>query len=110
MNTPSIIRGYVTALPRNNDDTKARVAIEADGISYHVMPRGAGIDLDDHLSSLVQISGLVCKDRQDAADRQNSPDSPDKPHSTDNTDKQEIWLVNVRSYELLEDDSWLEDE
>ena len=86
MSITRTIKGYVAALPRNADDTKARVAVEEDGIAYQVMPRGAGVDLDEHLSSLVQISGLVSQDDQGN------------------------WLVNVRTYELMEDDSWLEDE
>ena len=86
MSTHSTIRGYVVALPQSADETKARIAIEADGIVYHVIRRGAGVDLDDHLSTLVQVTGIV---QQDADGNR---------------------LLNVRAYELLEDDSWLEDE
>jgi len=86
MSTPRTIRGYVAALPANADETQARVAVEADGIAYHVIRRGAGVDLDDHLSALVQVTGSVQQDDDDN------------------------WLINVRAYELLEDDSWLEDE
>ena len=86
MTAPKTIKGYVTALPVNADETKARVAVEEDGIAYHVVRRGAGVDLDDHLSTLVQVTGIVHQDAD------------------------ENWLINVRAYELLEDDSWLEDE
>ena len=86
MSTPKTIRGYVAALPVSADETQARVAVEADGIVYHVIRRGAGVDLDDHLSVLVQVMGLVQQDDD------------------------ENWLINVRAYELLEDDTWLEDE
>ena len=86
MTAPQIIKGYVTALPVSADETKARVAIEADGVAYHVVRRGAGVDLDDHLSALVQVTGIV------------------------HQDEDENRLINVRSYALLEDDSWLEDE
>ena len=85
MSTPRTIKGYVAALPAHADETKARVAVEEDGIAYHVIRRGAGVDLDEHLSALVQVTGIV---QQDA---------------------DENWLINVRAYELLEDDSWLED-
>lgn len=86
MSTSRTITGYVTALPLNTDDARARVAVEADGVAYHVDRRGAGVDLDDHLGAPVQVTGLV---RQD---------------------EDENWLINVRSYTLLEDDAWLEDE
>ena len=85
MSTPRTIRGYVAALPAHADEARARVAVEEDGIAYHVIPRGAGVDLDDHLSALVQVTGNVQQDEDDN------------------------WLINVRAYELLEDDSWLED-
>ena len=85
MSIPKTIKGYVAALPVSSDETRARVAVEEDGIAYHVIRRGAGVDLDDHLSALVQVTGIV---QQDA---------------------DENWLINVRAYELLEDDSWLED-
>jgi len=84
MSTPKTIRGYVTALPTSADETKARVAVESDGIAYHVIRRGAGVDLDEHLSTLVQVTGTVQQSNEN-------------------------WLINVRVYELLEDDAWLED-
>jgi len=86
MIAPRTIKGYVAALPLSADEAKARVAVEEGGIAYHVIRRGAGVDLDDHLSALVQITGIVHQDAD------------------------ENWLINVRAYELLEDDSWLEDE
>ena len=86
MSTPRTIRGYVAALPVSADEAKARIAVEAEGIAYHVIRRGAGVDLDDHLSALVQVTGTVQQDGD------------------------ENWLINVRAYELLEDDAWLEDE
>ena len=86
MNTPRTIKGYVAALALSADETKARVAVEEDGITYHVIRRGAGADLDEHLSALVQVTGIVHQDEDGN------------------------WLINVRAYELLEDDSWFEDE
>jgi len=86
MTAPKTVKGYVATLPLSADETKARVAVEENGIAYHVIRRGAGVDIDDHLSALVQVTGIV---HQDADGN---------------------WLINVRAYELLEDDSWLEDE
>ncbi len=87
MSTPRTIKGYVTALPVNADETKARVAVEENGLAYHVIPRGAGVDLDEHLSAFIEVTGLVHHDEE--ADTR---------------------FVNVRAYTLLEDDAWLEDE
>ena len=85
MTAPRTIKGYVTTLPVNADEAKSRVAVEEDGIAYHIIRRGAGVDLDDHLSALVQVTGMV------------------------HQDEDENWLINVRAYELMEDDGWLED-
>lgn len=79
------IKGYVTVLPTNANETGARVAVEEDGIAYHVIPRGAGVDLDDHLSAFIQVTGLV------------------------HQDEDETRFIAVRAYTLLEDDAWLEE-
>lgn len=82
---PITVKGYVTALPRSADEAQARVAILQDDQEYRIIPRGAGSDLDDHLSSLVEVTG-VC-----------------------NEDEGVLRLL-VRGYRVLEDDSWLDDE
>lgn len=53
------VTGYLTPLPRSADEKQARVAVMQDETEYRVIPRGAGIDLDDHLSALVEVTGSV---------------------------------------------------
>ena len=85
MNKNSItIKGYVTAMPRSVDARQARVAVVQDDVEYRIVPRGAGVDLDDAVSLTVEVFGLL-----EEADGVN-------------------YLV-VRDYTVLEDDSWLEE-
>lgn len=85
MNKSSLtIKGYVTALPRSVDARQARVAVVQDDVEYRIVPRGAGVDMDDEVSLPVEVSGLL----------------------------EEVDGVNylvVRGYTVLEDDSWLEE-
>ena len=85
MTTPIIVKGYVTALPRSTDEAQSRVAVVQDDKEYRIIPRGAGVDMDEHLSALVEVTG-VC------------------------TETDGVLRVQVRSYKVLEDDSWLDDE
>ena len=85
MNTNSItIKGYVTAMPRSVDARHARVAVIQDDVEYRIVPRGAGVDLDDAVTLTVEVFGQL-----EEADGVN-------------------YLV-VRDYTVLEDDSWLEE-
>ena len=85
MNKNSItIKGYVTAIPRSVDARQARMAVVQDDVEYRMVPRGAGVDLDDAVSLTVEVFGLL-----EEADGVN-------------------YLV-VRGYTVLEDDSWLEE-
>lgn len=78
------VTGYLTPLPRSADEKQARVAIMQDETEYRVIPRGAGVDLDDHLSALVEVTGSVTQ-----------------------TDDGVNHLV-VRGYRVLEDDdAWI---
>ena len=82
--TPITVRGYVAAVPRSVDARQARVAVVQDDVEYRIVPRGAGVDLDDEVSMPVEVSGLV-----DEADG--------------------VVYLTVRGYTVLEDDSWLEE-
>lgn len=85
MNKSSItVRGYVAAVPRTVDARQARVAVMQDDVEYRIMPRGAGVDLDDEVSLPVEVSGQV-----EEADG--------------------VLYLTVRGYTVLEDDSWLEE-
>ena len=82
--SPITIRGYVAAMPRSVDARQARVAVVQDDVEYRIVPRGAGVDLDDEVSVPVEVSGLV-----EEADG--------------------VFYLTVRGYKVLEDDSWLEE-
>ena len=83
-NTSATVSGYVISLPRHIDPRQAGVAIVQDGIEYRVLPRGAGIDLDDEVNVAVEATGQV--EEEDG-----------------------IFYLTVRGYKVLEDDAWLED-
>ena len=57
--SPVTVRGYVTSLPRSVDGRGASVAIVQDGVEYRILPRGAGVDLDDEVNVAVEATGLV---------------------------------------------------
>ena len=79
------VRGYVTAVPRGTDARHARVAIVQDDVEYRIIPRGAGVDLDDEVSVPVEVTGLL-----ETAD--------------------EVSYLMVRGYPVQEDDSRLEEQ
>ena len=82
--SPSTVRGYVAAVPRSVDARQARVAVVQDDVEYRIVPRGAGVDLDDEVSVPVEVSGIM--EEADGV----------------------VYLI-VRGYKVLEDDSWLEE-
>ena len=82
--SPVTVRGYVAAVPRSVDARQARVAVVQDDVEYRIVPRGAGVDLDDEVSVPVEVSGIM-----DEADG--------------------VVYLTVRGYKVLEDDSWLEE-
>lgn len=81
---PITVRGYVAAVPRTVDARQARVAVMQDDVEYRIVPRGAGVDLDDEVSVPVEVSGQV-----EEADG--------------------VLYLTVRGFKVLEDDSWLEE-
>ena len=83
--SPGTVKGYVAAVPRLVDARQARVAVMQDDVEYRIVPRGAGVDLDDEVSVPVEVTGLL--EEQDGVN-----------------------YLTVRGYKVLEDDSWLEEE
>ncbi len=78
------IKGYVTPVPRAADPRQARVAVrQQDDEEYRIVPRGAGVDLDDEVSVPVEVTGIV--DELDG-----------------------VRYLMVRGYKVLEDDTWLD--
>lgn len=82
--SPITIKGNVTVLPRDVDPRQASVAIIQDNEEYRVLPRGAGVDLDDEVNVPVEATGLL-------------------------EESDGIKYLVVRGYNVLEDDDWLEE-
>ena len=82
--SPITVRGYVAAVPRSVDARQSHVAVVQDDVEYRIVPRGAGVDLDDEVSVPVEVSGLV-------------------------EEVDGVFYLTVRGYKVLEDDSWLEE-
>ena len=82
--SPVTVIGYVAAVPRSVDARQARVAVVQDDVEYRIVPRGAGVDLDDEVSLPVEVSGHV-------------------------EESDGVVYLTVRGYKVLEDDSWLEE-
>jgi hypothetical protein len=78
------IKGYVVAVPRSVDARQARVAVMSDDEEYRIVPRGAGVDLDNEVSVFVEVHGFLEEDDG-------------------------VRYIAVRGYNVLEDDSWLEE-
>ncbi len=56
------VTGYIVSIPRHNGikEEGAKVALHDDaGNEYHILPKGVGIDMVDHINAKVQITGLV---------------------------------------------------
>lgn len=81
---PVTVKGYVTVLPDNLDSRQARVAIEQDGVEYRVLPRGAGVDLLDEVSAVVEAQALA-------------------------EEVDGITYLIVRGYKVMEDDAWIDE-
>ena len=73
------IHGYVVPL-LGEGESHCQVAVVEDDVEYHVVPRGAGADLVEHLSSQVEVTGVVIEE----------PDAPPR--------------IQVRSYTLIDQD------
>ncbi len=81
-----IVRGDVLPLIGTEED---QVVVVDSGVEYRVEPRGAGVDLADHLSRQVEVCGVVSEDAEG------------------------VFRIRVRTYRLLDamdDDAWYEDE
>lgn len=78
------VKGYVVVLPRDIDPRQAGVAIMQDDEEYRILPRGAGVDLDDEVNVAVEATGLL-------------------------EEVDGVRYLAVRGYKVLEDDAWPEE-
>ena len=80
------VKGYVCSVPRAADARQASVAVVQDDVEYRIIPRGAGADLADEVSALVEVTGLL-------------------------EQVDEVNYIQVRGYTLVDDtSSWDDDE
>ena len=56
MSNPITVKGYVCSVPRAADARQASVAVVQDDVEYRIIPRGAGADLADEVSALVEVT------------------------------------------------------
>lgn len=75
------IQGYVTSVPV--DEKQSRIAVTQDGIEYRIIPKAAGIDLEDEINASVEVTG-------------------------DLLEVDEVKYLTVRNYKVL-DDAWDEE-
>ena len=86
MSHPITVKGYVCSVPRAADARQASVAVVQDDVEYRIIPRGAGADLADEVSALVEVTGLL-------------------------EQVDEVNYIQVRGYTLVDDtSSWDDDE
>lgn len=72
-------------MPRAADARQASVAVVQDDVEYRIIPRGAGADLADEVSALVEVTGLL-------------------------EQVDEVNYIQVRGYTLVDDTSSWDDE
>ncbi len=77
------VQGQVDALP--NKTSLGHVCVLVDTEEFIVTPKGAGVDLQHHVGAHVEVTGVL----------------------TQNDEKTYIF---VRTYTILDDDSWIDDE
>lgn len=82
-------QGYIRPAPQvEGREEAARVALVADdGTEYHILHKGVGVDLVEHISADVEVNGTL--------------------HTQD-----DVPYVQVRTYRLVDDyqDEWYDDE
>ncbi len=77
------IQGMVEAMP--NKTPQGHVYVLVGQEEYIVTPKGAGVDLQHHVGAMVEVSGVL-------------------------SESEELKIVFVRSYSVLDEDAWSDDE
>ncbi len=77
------VKGIVSPLPAKGEGG-ARVVITMNEQEYQVTPRGAGADLDEEVSAVVEATGML-------------------------TEQNGVNCLFVRSYTVLDEDLWPDD-
>lgn len=83
------VKGFVVVLPKQGGaEDAAKVAVLDDnGVEFHILPRGMGIDLVDHINAGVEVVGTV-------------------------QEKDDVRYMHVRNYKVQDDyeDHWYDDD
>ena len=56
------VMGYIVSLPRQSGakEESAKVALQdKNGLEYHILPKGMGIDMVEHINAKAEITGIV---------------------------------------------------
>ncbi len=78
------VKGTVSPMPEKGQGGE-RVIIIMGEQEYQITPRGAGADLDEELSAMVEATGML-------------------------TEKDGVLTLFVRSYKVLDEDMWPDDD
>ncbi|MBQ7617579.1 MAG: hypothetical protein IJS50_01765 [Desulfovibrio sp.] len=73
------VKGIVSSVPLDGKQT--RIAITQDDVEYRILPKAAGVDLEDEINVSVEVTA-------------------------DLLEVDEVKYLTVRSYTVLEDDAW----
>ena len=76
------VKGIVTSVPL--DEKQSRIAVRQNEEEYRIIPKAAGVDLEDEINVSVQVTG-------------------------DLVEEDDVKYLTVRSYSVLEDDAWGDD-
>ncbi|MBR4741970.1 MAG: hypothetical protein IK079_03645 [Desulfovibrio sp.] len=76
------VKGYVTSVPV--DEKQSRIAIIQDGVEYRILPKAAGVDLEDEINASVEVSGDLLV-------------------------KEDVHYLTARIYKVLDDAAWDDD-
>jgi hypothetical protein len=102
--TVQTIRGYVQPLPETPDreDAPKVAVITEDGTPYHIVHKGAGVDLAGCISMDVEVRGTVAP---------LPPENEDAPDAEGEAGNPRAFLLTARSYQFTDsfDDLWYDD-
>ena len=72
------IKGYVTSVPL--DEKQTRIAVTQNDIEYRVLPKAAGVDLEDEINANVEVTA-------------------------DLLEEEDVKYLTVRKFTILDDDA-----
>ncbi len=79
------VKGVVSPLPEKGESGARVVIVTENELEYQITPRGAGADLDEEISAVVEATGML-------------------------TEQNGVNCLFVRSYTVLDEDLWPDDD